>query len=136
MFVVDGVSYPTAEHFMMVQKARMFGDDSAAAEILQASSPVDAKAAGRKVRGYEDEMWVAGRYGIVVEGNLAKFGQNPDLLAYLVSTAGRVLVEASPVDQVWGSGLAADDARSGRPCEWRGQNLLGFALMEVRDRLT
>jgi len=57
------------------------------------------------------------------------------LLAYLLATAGRVLVEASPADRVWGIGLAADDRRAGQPSQWRGLNLLGFALMEARERL-
>ena len=134
-FVVGGVTYPTAEHFMMAGKAWLFWDDEMASRIIQASSPGDAKALGRSIRGYDEELWAASRYGIVVEGNVAKFGQHPDLLAYLAATAGRVLVEASPTDRVWGIGLAADDSRAGRPSQWEGLNLLGFALMDVRERL-
>lgn len=132
---VGGVSYPTAEHFMMAGKARLFGDEVMTPRIIEASSPGDAKALGRAVQGYDEELWAASRYGIVVEGNIAKFGQHPDLLAYLAATAGRVLVEASPADRVWGIGLAADDSRVGRPSQWEGLNLLGFALMDVRERL-
>jgi ribA/ribD-fused uncharacterized protein len=102
---------------------------------LEIASPGDVKACGRAIQGYDDELWGARRYGVVVEGNVAKFGQDPDLLSYLVSTAGRVLVEASPLDRVWGIGLAADDIRAARPAQWRGQNLLGFALMDARDQL-
>jgi ribA/ribD-fused uncharacterized protein len=86
-FVVDGVSYPTAEHFMMAQKARMFGDEPAAAAVLEASTPADAKASGRRVKGYDDEAWTSGRYEIVVEGNTAKFGQNRDLVLWTRSGA-------------------------------------------------
>lgn len=120
---------------MMAGKARLFGDEVTTSRIIEASSPGDAKALGRAVRGYDEELWAASRYGIVVEGNTAKFGQNPDLLAYLAATAGRVLVEASPADRVWGIGLAAGDSRVGRPSQWEGLNLLGFALMDVRERL-
>jgi len=134
-FRVDGVTYPTAEHFMMAGKARLFGDEVTASHILETPSPGDAKALGRAVRGYDEELWAASRYGTVVEGNTAKFGQNLVLLAYLAATAGRVLVEASPTDRVWGIGLAADDSRVGQPSQWEGLNLLGFALMEVRERL-
>jgi ribA/ribD-fused uncharacterized protein len=134
-FSVDGVTYPTAEHFMMAGKARLFGDEVTASRILGTPSPGDAKALGRAVRGYDEELWAASRYDIVVEGNAAKFAQDLGLLVYLASTAGRVLVEASPADRVWGIGLAADDSRAARPSQWKGLNLLGFALMEVRQRL-
>jgi ribA/ribD-fused uncharacterized protein len=134
-FMVDGVTYPTAEHFMMAGKARLFGDEVLVSRVLDAPSPRDVKALGRAVRGYDEELWAASRYGIVVEGNMAKFAQDPVLLVYLAATAGRVLVEASPEDRVWGIGLAADDSRAARPSQWEGLNLLGFALMDVRDRL-
>ncbi len=134
-FIVDGTVYPTAEHFMMVSKARLFGDEPMARRVLVAPSPGAAKMLGRAIRGYDEEIWAASRYGVVVEGNVAKFDQNPPLRAYLISTAGRILVEASPEDRVWGIGMAASDGRAGRPSRWRGLNLLGFALMDVRERL-
>lgn len=134
-FQVGEVTYPTAEHFMMACKARLFGDEVMASRIIEATSPGYAKALGRAVQGYDEKQWAACRYRIVVEGNTAKFGQHPGLLAYLAATAGRVLAEASPADRVWGIGLAADDSRAGRPSQWEGLNLLGFALMDVRERL-
>jgi hypothetical protein len=70
-----------------------------------------------------------------VAGNTAKFGQHPQLREYLLGTRGRVLVEASPLDRVWGIGLAADDPRAVHPSQWRGLNLLGFALMDARAAL-
>ncbi|MFB9722608.1 NADAR family protein [Planobispora longispora] len=134
-FAVDGVTYRTAEHFMMAGKARLFGDGETAAAIVAAGHPKQAKDLGRRVRGFDEEAWAAARYGIVVRGNLAKFGQHAELEEFLLGTGERVLVEASPVDRVWGIGLAADDERAGRPQLWRGPNLLGFALMEVRQAL-
>jgi ribA/ribD-fused uncharacterized protein len=120
---------------MMAGKARLFRDEAMASRILETSSPGGAKSLGRAIRGYDEELWAESRYGIVVEGNIAKFAQHPELLAYLAATAGRVLVEASPTDRVWGIGLAADDSRACRPSQWEGLNLLGFALMDVRERL-
>ncbi|MEV7779080.1 NADAR family protein [Kitasatospora sp. NPDC088351] len=134
-FTVDGVTYPTAEHWMMAGKARMFEDEAIVPRILAARTPAEAKKLGRLVKGFDEAAWVAGRFELVVAGNVAKFGQDEALCAYLLSTRKRVLVEASPVDRVWGIGLAADDERAQRPAEWRGENLLGFALMEARARL-
>ncbi|MGW7001733.1 NADAR family protein [Streptomyces sp. NPDC054933] len=135
-FTVDGVRYPTAEHWMMAGKARLFGDEETAAEVLAAGHPNEAKSLGRQVRGFDEELWARHRWDLVVEGNLAKFGQDPALRAFLVGTGSRVLVEASPLDRVWGVGLAADDERAADPARWRGLNLLGFALMETRSRLS
>ena len=132
-FEVDGRPYRHAEGFMMSEKARLFGDDEAATRIAEVDHPGEAKKLGRLVRGFDEATWEREAFGIVVRGNLAKFGQHPDLQAYLRSTAPRVLVEASPVDRIWGVGLAGDDPRARTPSEWRGRNLLGFALMEVRD---
>jgi ribA/ribD-fused uncharacterized protein len=134
-FVVDGVTYATAEHFMMAGKARLFGDEETASAIVAAAHPKQAKDLGRLVRGFDEEKWAAARFDIVVQGNLAKFGQNPELREFLLGTGERVLVEASPVDRIWGIGLAADDERAEQPEMWQGLNLLGFALMEVRDTL-
>jgi ribA/ribD-fused uncharacterized protein len=134
-FTVDGVTYPTAEHWMMAGKARLFGDDAALARILGAPHPGAAKKAGRQVRGFDEDTWICHRWDLVVSGNVAKFGQDTALREYLLGTGSRVLVEASPLDRVWGIGLAADDERTADPASWRGLNLLGFALMEARERL-
>lgn len=134
-FVVDGVRYATAEHWMMAHKARLFDDPEAERAALAAASPAQAKKAGRLVRGFDEEVWRHERFGIVVEGSVHKFASDPALKAFLLGTGTRVLVEASPVDRIWGIGLAADDPRAMDPDRWRGENLLGFALMEARERL-
>lgn len=88
---------------------------------------------GRRLNNFVEEEWQNERYDIVVKGNLHKFNQNPALLAFLQSTDGRILAEASPVDPVWGIGWTANDPNAEDPYYWTGLNLLGFALMEVRD---
>lgn len=134
-FSVSGLTYPTAEHWMMAGKARLFGDEPVARQILSAGSPRQAKQLGRQVSRFDAAKWDTEKYRIVTEGSFEKFRQHPALGAFLLSTGDQVLVEASPVDRIWGIGLAADDERAGNPLLWRGENLLGFALMEARDRL-
>ncbi|MFE9775721.1 NADAR family protein [Streptomyces sp. NPDC005931] len=134
-FTVDGVRYATAEHWMMAAKARLFEDAEAEREVLAADHPSRAKKAGRLVRGFDEATWRRERFGIVVEGSVHKFAADDGLRSFLLGTGERVLVEASPVDRIWGIGLAADDRAATDPERWRGPNLLGFALMEARRRL-
>ncbi|MEV7245463.1 NADAR family protein [Streptomyces sp. NPDC093248] len=134
-FVVEGVHYATAEHWMMARKARLFGDAEAERRVLAAEHPAEAKKAGRLVRGFDEAIWERERFRIVVEGSAHKFAAHAGPAAFLRGTGDRVLVEASPVDRVWGIGLAAGDEAASDPERWRGPNLLGFALMEARDRL-
>lgn len=134
-FTVGEVRYATAEHWMMAGKARLFADPEAERAAVEAKTPAAAKKAGRLVHGFDEAVWERERYALVVEGSVHKFGSDPALRAYLLGTGDRVLVEASPLDRIWGIGLAADDERAGDPARWRGLNLLGFALMDARERL-
>lgn len=134
-FTVDGREFATAEHWMMWHKATLFGDHAIAERVLAAGHPHRAKALGRQVRDFDEATWTARRYEIVVAGSVAKFAQHEPLRRFLLGTGDRVLVEASPTDRVWGIGLTADDPRAADPATWRGDNLLGFALMEARATL-
>lgn len=134
-FEVEGITYKTAEHWMMAKKAELFKDEEILAKILECKSPAEAKKLGRKVRNYDDKIWLENRYEIVKQGNFYKFSQNPDLKTFLINTNERVIVEASPVDPIWGIGMAGDHKDALNPEKWKGLNLLGFALMEVRNEL-
>lgn len=133
-FVVDGVYYATAEHWMMAGKARLF-DPAMIDHILANSDPAAAKALGRKIKHFDDQIWQQHRFNLVVAGNLAKFSQHPNLQDFLLATGEQVLVEAAPNDRIWGIGLAESDPKAQQPSTWQGLNLLGFALMQVRERL-
>ncbi len=134
-FTVSGQEYRTAEQYMMAEKARLFRDGETRRRIMAAGSPKEYKALGREVRGFDAAVWDREKTGIVLRGNLAKFSQDPALFAYLDGTGDSVLVEASPFDDIWGVKLAIDDPAIRDPNRWRGQNLLGFTLMEARDIL-
>ncbi len=135
-FTINGALYPTAEHWMMAEKARLFGDREMEEQILAASTPKVAKALGRRVRRFDGDVWSANCRDVVTRGNMAKFSQNPPLAAFLLGTSGQVLVEASPTDRIWGIGMREMDERARDPATWQGPNLLGFALMDVREQLS
>lgn len=134
-FEIDLVRYTTAEHWMMAAKARLFNDLAMLEEILAADEPKAAKALGRKVQNFDDRIWKSNCRRLVTEGNIAKFKQNLPLKKFLLSTGEKILVEAAPRDQIWGIGLGRENSKALDPHTWRGQNLLGFALMDVRDAL-
>jgi len=134
-FTVDSVLYKTAEHWMMSQKALLFGDAANLKKILSSETPADAKSIGRQVRNFNEKLWISKRTDIVLQGTMHKFSQHSDLKQYLINTHDKILVEASPYDKIWGIGMAADNDNIENPNYWKGLNLLGFALMEVRDYL-
>lgn len=134
-FQIDGTLYVTAEQYMMAGKARLFGDDDALARILATDEPREQKALGRRVRGFEEARWNAAARDIVFTGNRAKFTTHRDLLQLLLETEGTMLVEASPLDTVWGIGMAADNPAARDRASWQGANWLGEVLTRLRDTL-
>ncbi len=132
-FISAGQRFATSEQYFMSMKAATFMDPVATKAIMATDDPMKAKMAGRKVIGYDEEKWAAIRYSCMMAAVLQKFSQNPDLKRQLIATAGKELVEASPTDRVWGIGLSETDPRRFDRNKWRGQNLLGKVLMELRD---
>lgn len=127
--------YCCMEQFMMYHKAQLFGDEEMMQQILASKDPKKIKALGQKVRNFDETAWSEAKYAIVLNGNYKKFSQNPRLKNFLLQTGDKILVEASPYDGVWGIKMSESDENVQNPLNWRGQNLLGFALMEVRDVL-
>ena len=134
-FAVSGIVYKTAAHWMMARKALLFGDRDTFKKILVAERPEEVRALSQYIKGFDELKWVEWRYEIVKEGNFHKFNQNKKLRAYLLNTGDSILVETNPVDEVWGIGLTPDSKFLKNPYAWNGLNLLGFALMEVREYL-
>lgn len=121
---------------MMAKKASLFNDDQSVERILKADKPGEVKDIGRRIQNFDEQLWNKEKFRIVVEGSTEKFGQNIRLKDFLLATKRKVLVEASPTDVIWGIGLAQDAKQIEDPHTWRGQNLLGFALMEAREALS
>jgi ribA/ribD-fused uncharacterized protein len=134
-FTVNRIAYATAEHWMMAQKAFLFKDGETLQKIYATQKPAHAKGLGREVKNFDAAIWEVKAYEFVVEGNCHKFSQNKNLKKFLLYTGDTIIVEAAPNDFIWGIGLSQDDKDAANPFKWKGTNLLGFALMEVRDKL-
>jgi ribA/ribD-fused uncharacterized protein len=134
-FALDGEFFVCAEQYMMWRKAHLFGDVEMAGKILIARDPHDHKRIGQAVRNFDQQLWDANKVDIVTAGTRAKFGQNAGIARKLLATGSATLVEANPKDFIWGVGLSEDDPDIQDPAKWRGQNLLGEILMQVRAEL-
>lgn len=134
-FTVDEREFSSMEQYMMFSKAKLFDDDKIAEEIMKISDVAEIKDLGRKVKGFSERIWMQHREKIVKRGLSAKFSQNPDLKEKLLATGKEVLAECAVKDTIWGIGLSMHDDRRFQRTKWRGQNLLGKCLMEVRSEL-
>ena len=134
-FMVDGIAFSSMEQYMMYQKAVVFCDKTIAEAILLTSDVAEIKALGRQVSNYNDTVWNGVRQLVVYRGLCEKFRQNKKLAEQLLATGDMVLAECAVKDRIWGIGLSMRDADRIDMTRWKGQNLLGFALMEVRKQL-
>ena len=134
-FDLDGVHFTSAEQYIMYRKCRLFGDEASAREILATEDTQKQQAIGRNAKGYVGKVWEGMRQLIAVRGLLAKFSQNEDLKQQLLDTGEAWLVECAQSDPAWACGIRLDDPDRFDSGKWRGQNILGFALMEVRSIL-
>ena len=134
-FVVDAVRFSSMEQFMMYKKAVCFGDSAIAAQILEIEDVSRIKNLGRLVSNYVDSYWSGIRQIVVYQGLLEKFKQNAELKEKLLGTGNSVLAECAVSDRIWGIGLSMKDPDRLERAKWKGQNLLGYALMMVRDSL-
>lgn len=134
-FIVDGIHFSSLEQYMMYQKAVHFQDEITASKILSTTDVAEIKQLGRQVSGYDENMWNGIRQIVVYEGLLAKFSQNNELRKLLKDTGNAILAECAVKDTIWGIGLSMKDPNRFDRSKWKGQNLLGYSLMMVRDKL-
>ena len=132
-FEVGNIEYSCAEQFMMANKADLFNDFKTLERILNENNPKKIKKLGREIINFDESIWNNNKYSIVINGNYFKFTQNDNMKKILLNTGNKIIVEASPYDKIWGVGLIENDEDIHNPNKWLGENLLGFALMEIRD---
>jgi len=134
-FTVDGCSYSCGEQWMMVQKALLFKDKDSGNKIMRATHPAEMKRLGKKVKNFDGQKWDDVKCRLVKVGIRAKFEQDESLRSKLLQTGDQIICEASPYDKIWGIGISADHRDINNPEKWKGQNLLGKVLMEIRTEL-
>ncbi len=134
-FKIDSIKFSSMEQYMMYKKAIVFNDNKIAKEILETTDVSKIKALGRQVSKYNDTYWNGVRQIIIYKGLLEKFSQNKDLKKRLLNTGNDILAECAVQDKIWGIGLSMKDVNRWDMEKWRGENLLGFALMMVREEL-
>ena len=134
-FIIEGMLFSSMEQYMMYKKAMCFDDQLVASKILETKDVAEIKALGRQVSNYNDSIWNGMRQILIYEGLLAKFTQNEDLKEQLLSTGDAILAECAVKDRIWGIGLSMNNPNRLDIYKWKGQNLLGYALMLVRNKV-
>lgn len=133
--MVDDRIFPTAEHWMMYNKAKLFGDEIAAHEIMSSDDPCNAKMIGRQVRSFDKGVWESVARDVVYKGNYHKFFGNEKLGKRLIRLSDKIIVESAPWDPIWGIGMSVDNPDVLDSDKWKGTNWLGQVLMKVRGDL-
>ena len=129
---VDGTQFPTVEHYFQAMKAKEFKDDEIYEKIVKAKTSKAAKALGKKVKGFEKEIWDSKKDDIMRIGIRTKFVQHPELRKQLQETGERMIGEADARNTYWGIGTSQNSEKSKYPAKWRGQNRIGKILMDLR----
>jgi ribA/ribD-fused uncharacterized protein len=124
-----------AEKAIMLSKAALMGDSATYQKIVRSSSPAEAKRLGRSVRPFDHSRWDSAVCRVATDVLWMKFSPDPALRRALLGTGDRVLAETTRYDQIWGIGLDMGEEAVRTPAKWRGSNILGWALMEVRAKL-
>lgn len=130
-FMYKGMGFRTVEHFLMAKKADLFGDTVVRDQILRTRKPQGAKKLGRQVQGFNNETWFQWAAHIMGKGKILQAEQNPIVLQYYLEHSGKLFIEASPYDDLWGIKLAKDHPDVLKPNKWRGLNLCGYVNTEV-----
>jgi ribA/ribD-fused uncharacterized protein len=134
-FIVDDMKFSSVEQYMMYQKAICFCDTDIAEKIMQTDDVASIKLFGRSVSNYDDSVWSNVREKVVFDGLMAKFSQNIDLKKQLLDTNDSILAECAVKDLIWSIGISMKDPNRFDITKWRGKNLLGYTLMQVREKL-
>ena len=135
-FTVDGNKFTSCEQWMMYQKAVLFKDIDDAKLILKMKDPKEIKKMGRKIKNFNEKLWDKNKFDIIYHGNLEKFTQDNELKEQLLATENKILAEASPYDKIYGIGMYPNDPDVQYPKRWKGENLLGQAIMKVREKIS
>jgi hypothetical protein len=120
-FEIDGIKFNSVEQYLIYKKAELFNDFNIMNKVYKSIDPYEMHYLGRSIENYDDDKWIMIREYISYIGNKAKFLQNKDLYIKLYDTLYKELIYSVDYDPVWGKFMK------------KGQNLLGRALMRVRE---
>ena len=134
-FTIDGITFSSTEQYIMYRKCTLFGDNTSATAILDTDDPAQHQAIGRNASGFNGAVWDGMKQVLAFRGLMAKFSQNEALKTRLLTTGDAYLVECAHGDVIWACGIRLNEDERFDMSKWRGKNILGFTLMEVREAL-
>ena len=133
---VDGQQFTSTEQYIMFRKCMILGDTDAAQQVMATNDPAEQQMIGQHAKCYNDAVWSGLCQVVAMRGLLAKFTQHDDLRQWLLSTGNAYLVECARTDRRWACGIGLKDDARHDITKWKGRNILGFALMEVRNQIS
>ena len=133
-FIEDGRLYTSVEQYLMYGKAMVFKDEEMQQAILATHDVAEIKRYGRQVKGYNETIWNGLRQLVLYRGLWLKFSQNEELKQKLIDTGSDMLVECARTDKIFACGISMKDPMRFDMSKWSGKNLLGFALMDLREQ--
>lgn len=126
-------TYNCGEQMMMHLKALTFHDYVIAEKIMNCDNPKEIKALGRQVQNFKSEKWDELKYDLIKIGLYNKFTQDLEAKKELLKHKGKIFIEASPYDRIWGIGYNEENALNNIN-NW-GENLLGKILTELSNEI-
>lgn len=137
-FCFGGLPVANSEQAFMLCKATVFNDAVSYDKLTRTTNPAEAKKIGRAIKNFDAAEWDKWKLSAMYDANFYKYTQNPKLLQLLLDTGDAELVEASPKDNVWGSGLSKAEHLAREAVgdyTYPGQNLLGKVLTRLRGNI-
>jgi ribA/ribD-fused uncharacterized protein len=131
----NNTMYNSAKQAIAAELAKVFNDQENLQKIMLADTPEEVSYELDDVPGLENQAkWNDNIKQLLYDVNIAKFNQYPELVTRLLETKTAVLGAYIPNDNLIGIGLSLDNIQSKNPINWSGQNLLGKALMDIREK--
>lgn len=132
---LHGRRFASVGQYLVHAKALTFGDEATAMRVFAMDDPAYLRNLSRQVTPFDAGRWAHARAGLAREALAAKFEQDEELAAFLRATGDATIAACLGEDDLWGTGVAADAPEAAMPLAWRGGNLLGRLLEEVRAEL-
>ena len=131
---LDGkTQYTCVEQYYLTHKSLFFDDVDTANAIMGLKEPSKMKALSHHIKNLDEHKWAEQATAVMENACYLKFWQNSELKKKLMDIKGTI-VEANRKDVFFSCGLALSDPNIVDVNKWKGQNMLGKILSNLREK--